>query len=311
MSLVLNEKYPKGSNGLFFKNRVLKIYPVYWLTLCLLIIASLFIYFTGHPGTISYYAETPLSISTYLFFIFINLFIVGYDLCYFFNIKNGHLAYTENFGNSYLFGFNSIGWTISLELIFYVIAPFILRKSMKLIVTLLLVSLAIRIMLTLNGLSDAPWNYMFFPTQIMFFMAGNLAYRLYNYIKANPLPIYLLKVQYGILLIIIAMYSYLGDNSYYLQSFLFIALTALIPASFQLTKNSKVDRYFGNLSYPLYISQYIVITFTVSKKFPKVLGIGFTTLLIAIILSIFIYEFVSKRIEKQRQKPFKKVLKYN
>jgi peptidoglycan/LPS O-acetylase OafA/YrhL len=120
MSLVLNEKYPKSTNSLFFKNRALKIYPVYWLILVLLIVWGLLVNHLGYPGTIRFYeTAAPLSITTWLYFIITNLFILGLDYSFVLGIKQGQLYPTPNYGlsnpNVYQFAFNSIGWTVGVE----------------------------------------------------------------------------------------------------------------------------------------------------------------------------------------------------
>jgi len=305
MSLILNEKYPKGANLLFYKNRALKIFPVYWVILLLLIASSLIINYLGHPGTISIYKNAfPLALSTWLFVIIINIFIIGYELSFYLNLKNGHLAPTKNYGNSYVLGFNSIAWTISIELAFYLIAPFIVRKPIFLPLILLLISLATRVVLSYYGLSHAPWDYMFFPTQLMFFMGGYLSYKLYDHISKLRIRPVLMRIQYAALLIVILTYSYVSNNNYYHQAVLFLCLIAFIPVSFKLCKNNSIDKYLGNLSYPLYISQYLIITFTVSGSFPKVINLGFTTLMLTIILSVVLFELIIKPIERRRQKPF-------
>ncbi|MES2060821.1 MAG: acyltransferase [Bacteroidota bacterium] len=310
MSLVLNEKYPKGSNSLFFKNRALKIYPTYWLILILLVGWGLLVNCLGYPGTIWFYQyAAPLSTPTWLYFIITNLFIFGLDYSFILGIQNGHLYFTKSYGSSnpnvYSFAFNSIGWTVGVELLFYLIAPFILRGRTFFIVLLLVGSLALRVLLATNGMSGHPWDYMFFPTQLMYFMAGAISYRIYISIKSNPIWNKLLKVQYVLLVILMVFYSYIFSNSYSHQAILFLLLALIIPAAFEVSKSNKVDKYLGQLSYPIYISQMLVITATRAKAFPKLINIGFTTLIITIVLSIAIYHFVTKPIERIRQSPFK------
>jgi peptidoglycan/LPS O-acetylase OafA/YrhL len=306
MALILNEKYPKGSHSLFYTNRALKIYPIYWINLILLVIWGVVTYQLGYPGTIWFYAKSsPLSLFTWCYFIIANLFIIGLDLTFVLGIKDGQLYFTDNFGRSnpnvYLFGFNSIAWTVGVELIFYIIAPFILRKRFFIPLLLLILSLSIRVAFYQFGLQSHPWDYMFFPTQLMFFMGGCLSYHLYKFIKKVNKP-HLNKYLYALLFSVIMFYSYLFNNSFLSQAILFIALIVLIPSSFLVTKNSKADRYLGNLSYPVYISQMLVISATRAHAFPKPLGFGGTTLLLVLIISIILEYCVSRPIENYRQR---------
>jgi peptidoglycan/LPS O-acetylase OafA/YrhL len=160
-------------------------------------------------------------------------------------------------------------------------------------------------MLAISGMSGHPWDYMFFPTQLMYFMAGAISYRIYIAIKSNPIWNKLLKAQYVLLVALMIFYAYIFSNSYSQQAIFFLLTVLLIPAAFEASKSNKGDRYLGQLSYPIYISQMLVITATKAKAFPKIINIGFTTLIITIVLSIAIYHFVTKPIERIRQSPFK------
>ena len=83
MSLILNEKYLKGTNRLFYSNRALKIYPIYWTILALLILWSIFVYYKGYPSTLSFYdLAEPISIFTLIFCIIINILIIGLDVTF-------------------------------------------------------------------------------------------------------------------------------------------------------------------------------------------------------------------------------------
>ncbi|EDM34749.1 Predicted acyltransferase [Pedobacter sp. BAL39] len=308
MTLVLNEKYHKGSNVSFYKNRALKIYPVYWLILILLVVWGIFVYLMGHPGTIHFYEyASPLGFGTWFYLIFANIFIIGLDLTFLLGITNGKLFFTGNFlrsdPNVYQFAFNSIAWTVGVEMLFYLIAPFILRKRLIIPVALLAGSLILRIYLSANGMPGHPWDYMFFPTQIMFFMAGFISYHLYVRMKKYPANDLLLKCSFGLMLIALVLYSYLFANTYIKQAIFFALITLLIPGTFMLTRNSKIDRYFGNLSYPIYISQMLIINITRANSFPKIFGFGFTTLVIVIIFSILLERYLSRKVEEFKVNP--------
>lgn len=310
MTLVLNEKYHKGSNTSFYKNRALKIYPVYWLILILLIAWGIFVYLLGYPGTLWFYEyASPLDFSTWLYLIIANVFIIGLDFTFLLGIENGKLFFTGNYQRSepnvYQFGFNSIAWTVGLELVFYLIAPFILRKRIMIPIFLLISSLFLRIYLSINDMSGHPWDYMFFPTQLMFFMAGCISYHLYSRIKNNPPKSFFLRCNFCLMLIALMLYSYLFANTYVKQAIFFPLITLLIPGTFILTKNSKIDRYLGNLSYPIYISQMLIISITRANSFPKIFGQGFTTLMIVLLFSVLLERYFSRRIETLKVNPIK------
>jgi peptidoglycan/LPS O-acetylase OafA/YrhL len=82
-----------------------------------------------------------------------------------------------------------------------------------------------------------------------------------------------------------------------------------MPASFILTKQSKFDRFIGNLSYPIYISQSLINRIVVIKKFPKIISLGFTALIVVIAFSIILDLLITGPIEKYRQKRAKSMSK--
>lgn len=101
MSLVLNEKYPKGSHQLFYKNRFLKIYPLYWLVLVLLVLWAILVNYWGYLSQIWFYKQaSPLSIGTWSYLIISGLVIIGLDVSFLLGIKDGRLFFTEHYGLS-------------------------------------------------------------------------------------------------------------------------------------------------------------------------------------------------------------------
>ena len=313
MSLILNEKYVgEKANFLFYSNRALKIYPIYFINLILLLLWSYFVYKRGAlPGTITLYHQHTISLPVLSYFIFSNIAIVGLDWLFFFGLnKAGGLYFTSNFNTDadpkiYNFAFNSIAWTVGAELVFYIFAPFVVRRNVWFIACLLLLSLALRISLAQFGLIVAPWDDMFFPSQIMFFMGGALSYHLYKLIQDKSINKKTFQILYLVFILIITLYYQFFSESYTKQTVLFVSTILLIPFAFILTKKSKLDRFLGDLSYPIYISQFLFIKIVSIKAFPKPFGKGFSSLVLIIIFSVIIDFIVTKPLEKYRQKRVK------
>ena len=63
--------------------------------------------------------------------IFSNIFILGQDLAFFMGFEDGNLIFKTNYSDSnpiiYTGLISQIIWTISLEILFYLIAPFYLE----------------------------------------------------------------------------------------------------------------------------------------------------------------------------------------
>lgn len=310
MALILNEKYiGKNSTYLFYTNRALKIFPLYWIVLIVEIPYSFIIFHFHYPGILDTYSQNwPMSMSMLCFFIFTNLFIVGIDLYFFLGINSsGSFYFRKNAMYSpnkvFYMAFNPMAWTISLELIFYFFAPFIVRKSIKYIIALFLISIIIRLLLITHNLTYHPWDYMFLPAQVMFFMAGILSYHLYVFFKKHSIKnkLYDIIIFFYIIVLFIFYYKFFQE-SYIKQLFLFSSITLCIPIIFKLTMYSKLDRLLGNLSYPIYISQVIFIKVLPAKIIPKIIDLGFTTLVSTIAFSIILYYLITKPLERLRQK---------
>ena len=73
-----------------------------------------------------------------------------------------------------------------------------------------------------------------------------------------------------------------------------------------MTKNSKIDKYIGELSYPVYISHIFVIYCMDVLQMPMEGGRGINVIIITLIFSIILNEFIAKPIEIIR---IKRVLK--
>ena len=309
MALILNEKYVgKNANFLFYSNRALKIYPIYFINLALLLLWSYFVYKRGVlPGTITLFHQYTISNSVIAYFVFSNVIIVGLDWLFFFGLgKSGNLFFTSNFNlgpdpKVYNFALNPIAWTVGAELMFYIFAPFVVRRKLWVVLFLLLISLSLRIILAHCGYEFAPWDDMFFPSQIMFFMGGVISYHLYKFIKEKSIDKKVNISLYFVFLMIICLYYEFFEESYLKQFILYVSTLLLIPFAFILTKKSKLDRFLGDLSYPIYISQFLFIKFVSIKAFPKPFGRGLSSLVLIIIFSVIVDFIVTKPLEKYRQ----------
>lgn len=270
MSLILNEKYTgSGSYKLFITNRFLKIYPSYFFVLLLTIVISL-VYFkyTSHALYLQPYISNiqSMPIPATIILILSNIIIFGQDIVMFLgvNIPSGTIEFVSNFRNTNppLFTFLLIpqAWSISIELMFYVIAPMLVRRSAIFITSMIIGGLLFKYFFIINemGLSWDPWTYRFFPSEIAYFLIGSLSYKINCAIKKNYTPLVkLISLMLFVTIIgmIIEYRMYVSDYSYI---YLMIASFISIPFIFNLTKKSSIDRYIGELSYPIYLIHFLV-----------------------------------------------------
>lgn len=307
IAMILTEKYngPGMIYG-FYSNRVLKLYPVYWLNLILLLIWNLFVFSHHYPSTFDFYTKyAHPGFWAMSYFVLSNLLIVGLDWAFFLGIhSNGTLFFTANFNDTkpcvYNYAFNGVGWTIGLELMFYLIAPWLNKRSVFLLIALFGGSLFLRFYLS-GHLSDGPqWSYMFFPTQLMLFITGMISYRIYARYIREKVSKKLQYLCYILLLGTIMVYYQIFSESYYKQAVLFLSVATCMPFAFELTRKSRMDRFLGNLSYYIYISQTLVVRLVDIKKFPKLIDKGFTALILVILAAVLINRFIGEPLERYR-----------
>ena len=313
MALILNEKYIGTNNSfkLFITNRFLRLYPIYWTVLLLTIIFSIYIAinskgndFAGFAIYIDYF--NTMSFSSFLFLVFTNIFLFLQDTVMFLGLDTttGHFLFTTNFKETnpmlHQFLFIPQAWTLGVELVFYLIAPFIVRKKIKIIVFLLFLSLMLRYVLIQYNLKGDPWSYRFFPTELAFFLLGILSYHIYIILRKIELKTLYFKIVWIIILGFTLFYGFLSipRMNYVYISVFFIGL----PFIFILTKNWKNDKYIGELSYPIYISHVFVLICINTFKIPIIGGLGLTLAILTVLFSIVLNELVAKKIETIRQK---------
>jgi peptidoglycan/LPS O-acetylase OafA/YrhL len=312
MSMILNEKYrsPKDYK-LFISNRFLRLYPIYWIVLFVSVLLTGFLFKNSGNTNEQYIMYSQyfgsVAVPWKLFLVMINLVIFGQDIIMFsgLNTQTGHLYFTKNFRQStpavYSFLFVPQAWTLALELTFYMIAPFLLRRSIKLIATIILIAFSFRFIAAHYGLNYDPWDNRFFLFEIGFFLLGNIAYRIYRYLLDKKID----NRYYYSTLIFIFLLIILFYHLPFKTPLLYTAIFLSIPVLFLGSKKSKTDRFFGDLSYPVYISHFLLLE--VMEYFGMNRS-GIILSALSILFSIILNELVSKKIELIRQRRVRKEL---
>lgn len=158
MTLVLREKY-HDRLSLFYSNRALRIFPLYWAAL-ILFVAVNWIVVSGRPlEPVPIYQYTSalwwaqrygsgVGLSGIIVLALTNVLIFGQDVMLFVgkwpNLLNRDYFY-------HFFMFVGPAWTIAIEFWFYLLAPFVVRKGILWPVAILITSLAARIVVVAGG----------------------------------------------------------------------------------------------------------------------------------------------------------------
>lgn len=325
MAMILNEKYnrPEISYKDFILSRFFRIAPAYFFMLISTILVSLIAWlsFSMMLSPLQYWFEyyDILSTSSLIYIIAPQVSLIGLDVSMFSFVDSfGEYKFTDQYyvEQIKLWRFLAVpqGWTLSLEFYFYLLAPFIVKKTIRFILLIIVASFLIRLVTAIYfKLHLDPWSYRFFPSEIMFFLCGSIAYRLFV-INNTQEEISHNKTKYFCFFLIIAAgvigrYSHTVGNLYLFSTTVMGILFLILPKLFVATKNNKFDRYIGELSYPLYISHMLVIwvselIFNNGGMWQRI-NIAF----VSILLSILIYEFIDKRVDKFRHRRFSKEVK--
>ncbi|QUS41017.1 acyltransferase [Tardiphaga alba] len=292
MALVLNGKYGPGSYRLFISNRLLRLFPAYLLVLAVSLAVT------------SKWTEIiALDWSAAIYFVASQLMIVGQEIYFFLVVKDGTLALTlQPVGvPNLLYTFAPIpqAWTLALEIYFYLLAPFIVRRGPVVIFSLLLASLACRMGAQWAfGLSGDPWSYRVFVFELALFCAGTLGYAVYageNSERGRSKILLMLTAA----LVFVCLGINKGDGVSALPSVLFLAAVIVtVPRLFELTKTIGWDRYLGELSYPIYICHFLLGWLLM----PETRAASFAALALTLIASVAIHHLVERPIDRWRQR---------
>jgi len=315
MGLVLNERYDRPAlNTAFYLNRAIRIYAVYFLFLSLYLATFVLVHIrTGHSPLDPYLSDL-VSLPEKVGLALLNLTVIGQDLPLWLRIEQGHLAWTTHaFGTGPLDVFHfmaiPVAWSLSLELCFYLIAPFIARRPTHQIAGLLAASLFLRVVGAGLGFRSDPFSYRFFPFELALFLEGVLAYKVW---AASPQRWAGQGARVLALSVPVATFAYpwlLGTASatdFFVParlSYLFLIAVAL-PAIHEWSRKSALDRQIGELSYPLYLGQLLVLGLLAGWPLLNA-STTMRTLAVALVslaLAWVVVRFVDRRIEVLRRR---------
>jgi peptidoglycan/LPS O-acetylase OafA/YrhL len=232
MALVLNEKY--AAPWSFYWNRLSRIFSGYWVALAA---AAALMLLSRYPwmGLLSEAGYSP--VETVLLAV-ANAFLVGADW----------LLFIQSEPPLHQFLLIAPAWSLPIELAFYAIAPFVVRSWPRL---LLLAGASIFARwLVAQHVSGGPWDYRFAPSEMVFFCAGALAYRL------KSISVHQAARLVAVAAIVIAVIGYeslrIGWAVYPLLA---------LAAPFALGARLPIEKTLGEASYMLYLIHVPVMAF--------------------------------------------------
>jgi peptidoglycan/LPS O-acetylase OafA/YrhL len=185
---------------------------------------------------------------------------------------------------------NTLGqsWSLALELSFYLVAPWVLRFRTRWLLAVCGASILIRGVMISSGYNGQSWINAFFPQELGTFIAGSISCRLYRrYIEPGywqqrmrlRLP-WLPRSAPGVIALGVVIYWevfgrellppgeitwgpirwYQHHQSLPLGWWITLLVTVVaLPILFDYSRNSKIDTWIGELSYPIYLNHLLVM----------------------------------------------------
>lgn len=294
ISLGLNNRYRDPSqNSTFYIGRLLRLWPAYLISL-------LFLIPTGKLQAVAHWIlELPAALK-YLA-IFSNATMIGNDLLVHLSVIDGRTIFSEygidphHNGSSYILNFPS--WSLSVEVMFYILAPFIVRSLRTSLIVLSMSIIACLYVKFINP--DLVTRFrvdLFYSNLFIYFGLGMLGYRLSQCAKSRTLPEAIKYLVPAYLLSFIAL-----PNNY---GWLYVTLSLAIPTLFELTKSNKFYKFFGDLSYPIYILHMpiaLLIVWALDLQYAPAVSLFFAVTL----ASAMVVLFIERPIDRFRYRFFK------
>jgi peptidoglycan/LPS O-acetylase OafA/YrhL len=254
ISLILSGKYDTSTASglrLFYTNRALRIFVPYWTFLVLIVVTRLATATDGALNKlVSQWPDMSLAARTYL--LPTNLFVVGQEWAAWLSYDQGSLTWVWDSNGrapTHLSQFLIIpqAWSMSLELMFYALAPFLVRRYWLALVAYIAATYAARELLMRHGFNGSGFVYRFFPLELGLFLGSVLAHRAFELWDARiKIPLAVSVVVTAALLAMLFVLPYW----WFWESHRFYLLVALaLPSLFQVARHYPLDRWLGELSY--------------------------------------------------------------
>lgn len=250
MTLIMVKTYGYSANGIgrFCLNRILRLYPTYWVILALSILAILWF---GEENSRKYrtFMFVPENLSQWL--------------------QNLTLTYWSIFPTTVLPRVSPPTWALTVEILFYVLVALGISRSRNVTTVWLLTSMAFMLTTHILGLSYG-YRYDFVLAGTLAFSLGAMIFHYRELLLAIISRHNKSNLTVGVLILILINCSTAlisgGDGAtntlavvcfytnYVLNATLIILLINSIPPS----RLKKLDKMLGDFSYPLYLMHWQV-----------------------------------------------------
>ena len=302
MALVLDGKYE--DRKLFYSNRLLRLAPAYFAMMAIALVVLLAFEMTA-TASMDIYRSVYSNPWSALVMAFENIFVIGQHWMYWFMIDSEGGLYLDPHGGlpteTASVAWQALlvpqSWSLSLELMFYAIAPWLAKRRLHVLIALAAASIAIRLLGHVMPVEYPLWQGRLFLPVLFMFLFGMLAYRAMPFVAQLPRA-----AHYAGLAALVGMIVGMPQLgwSHTLQSWLLYAGIALgTPFAFSATRHLAADRWIGELSYPIYLTHLVVVAGVLIYELPFP---TWSAIAITLVLSALILQFIERPVDRWRQK---------
>jgi peptidoglycan/LPS O-acetylase OafA/YrhL len=262
MALILGEKYRDAR--LFYGNRLLRLMPSYFVA-TLLGMLTLFVFNASATAAPELYANTWQHPGRCFVVLFENLCLLGQELLFWFTFTPttdlrfdaGGALPTGQVSLAWQLIFVPQAWSLSMELFFYALAPWLMRLGSRVLLAIAVASVALRLAGLALPVDYNIWQGRLFPTALFLFVLGMLAQRSLPRVARYSRRWGLLAA--AVLLLVILTLPTFGLANESSRWLMYVLMTLGIPLAFNAFRHNAVDRWIGELSYPVYLTHLMII----------------------------------------------------
>ncbi|HVT36273.1 MAG TPA: acyltransferase family protein, partial [Nevskiaceae bacterium] len=263
MALVLEGKY--ADRALFYSNRLLRLAPTYFVMLVLSAIA-LFVFSLSATASPELFADAFGHPGSALLLGFENLAVFGQEMLFWFRLGSDGLVFDASGalpGETSSVAWQALlvpqSWSLSMELMFYLLAPWLVRLRTRTLFVIAAASIGLRFAGHALPVDYGIWQGRLFPTALFLFVLGMLAQRALP--RAAQLPRAGGYAGALVLLALIALLPQLHLPDEPSRWLMYSCVAAVAPLAFSAFRHSAFDRWIGDLSYPIYLCHLLVVGF--------------------------------------------------
>lgn len=305
MALVLRKKYA-GKTYEFYTNRLLRLLPTYYLILAANLVAIL-LFNAGEHMTRDALVDGVTGEHRSALML-TNLTVVGQEWASFMSFGPDG-SYFDPAQTGSLPGWKMLlipqAWSISIELMFYMLAPFIFSaRGIKYIWVLLAVSLACRFAVIGFDLPYNSWARRFLPCVLCFFVAGGMVCQVrakYADLIAR-IPMWSIVAAIVAFFLLLYKFRFPGYREYaFIYPVMAVFFAILLPVCFQRL-GSKFEELIGDLSFPMYLVHTLWIGVGEKMIGLDKFGLSAFVVVLTVLSSLLIYHVVDKPLNGFRQR---------